>query len=480
MINLSDLTDAVPATVTSTGRTRFGAVTIDSRKASDGDLFFALTGARDGHDFALDAVRAGAAGVVVERDVAGLPEGLTVVRVPDTLAALQALSAAVRRRTPAAVVAVTGSAGKTTTKDMATLVLASRFSVHSSKESFNNHLGLPLTLLGARSDHTHVVAEIGTNHRGEIESLARLAGPDIGIVTNVGFAHVGNFRSRDELAQEKTDLLRCVRPGGTWLVNGDDEVLMGAVRRLPTGGATVVTVGFGDGNTVRATDVRFDETGTTGVVVVGGQATPFTLPVIGRPFVYAALFALAVGHEYGIPLDAGAEALSKVTASRGRADVVRLPDGPVVVDDSYNASPDAMLAALDLLGEMRTTTRVAVLGEMRELGDLSEMLHRTVGEKAATVVTHLVVVGDDGTALLDGARRSGLPPQRTWHARSALDAGRIVHDLAGPDVAVLVKGSRFTHMERVTLGLAGRRVACALTTCHLYINCETCPKLEGG
>lgn len=482
MIDLSDLTECVPVLAVKAGRTRFRAAAINSRDVVDGDLFFALQGpTRDGHEFVVDAARAGAAGVVVEKDVSGLPGELTVVKVPSTLTALQALGAAIRRKTGASVVAITGSAGKTTTKDMVDRVLATRFDVHSSKSSFNNHLGVPLTLLGMQPGHTHVVTEIGTNHRGEISSLARIVEPDVGLVTNVGFAHIGNFRDRAELAEEKTDLLRHVRTGGTWILNGDDRLLTETVRRLPAA-AAVVSVGFDEHCTLRATDVSFDDSGTIGAVITEeGHQTPFTLPASGRPFVYAALFALAVGRVYGIDLATGTDALRHFTAPHGRANITRLPSGPLIVDDSYNASPDATLAALDLLEAMPASVRVAVLGEMRELGDETANLHRRVGQRAAAAATHLVVVGEGGKTLLEGARQQGLRPDKTWQARSALEAYRIAHTIVAPtgsDAAVLVKGSRFTHMERVLLGLGGKLVTCPLEICQLYIDCGTCPKLE--
>ncbi|MGH3568334.1 MAG: UDP-N-acetylmuramoyl-tripeptide--D-alanyl-D-alanine ligase [Pseudonocardia sp.] len=484
MIDLSDLTESVSVLAINEGRTRFRAATINSRDVVDGDLFFALRGpSRDGHEFVVDAARAGAAGVVVEKDINGLPNELTVVKVPSALTALQALGAAVRRKSGASFVAVTGSAGKTTTKNMVDCVLATRFDVHSSKSSFNNHLGVPLTLLGMRPGHTHVVTEIGTNHRGEISSLARIVEPDVGLVTNVGFAHIGNFRDRAELAEEKTDLLRYVRTGGTWIVNGDDGLLTETARRLPAA-AALVSVGFGDHCTLRATEVSFDESGTIGAVLTEeGQKIPFTLSASGKPFVYAALFALAVGRIYGIDVATGTDALRHFTAPQGRANITRLPSGQLVVDDSYNASPDATLAALDLLEAMPASIRVAVLGEMRELGNETANLHRKVGQKTASAATHLVVVGDGGKTLLEGARQRGLPPDNIWQAASALEAYRIVQSIAAPtgsDAAVLVKGSRFTHMERVLLGLGGKRVTCPLEICHLYINCGTCPKLDNG
>ncbi len=486
MIELSDLLASGSASALHAGPSTFEKAAINSKDVSGGDLFFALPGkSRDGHDFVPDAVRAGAGGVVVAREIPAVPAGVTVVRVPDTVEALQNLGAATRRRSTASVTAVTGSAGKTTTKSMVACVLGSRFGVLSSRASFNNHLGVPLTLLEIGPEHSHVVAEVGTNHRGEIDRLARLVEPDVGMVTNIGFAHIGNFRSREELADEKTDLLRRVRPGGLWVLNGDDELLLAAAGRIPSreDAAGVVRVGFGTGNDIRAADVHVDESGTTGKIVSGGGVTPFSLAVPGRHFVYAALFAIAVGQRYGIDVTDAVEALRGHVAPRGRATVLRLAPDLLVMDDSYNASPDSMLAALDLLGGMSAAVKIAVLGEMRELGDASARLHELIGERVPSTATHLVAVGPGCGALVARARREGFNPARIWQASSAQHAYTVTKEIvAGAEgsCAVLVKGSRFTHMERVRLGLSGTAVGCALDVCPLYINCSECPKLETG
>ncbi|MFJ3713672.1 UDP-N-acetylmuramoyl-tripeptide--D-alanyl-D-alanine ligase [Streptomyces sp. NPDC090053] len=482
MIEISHVLACTGALLVRPGAASFGGAAINSKEISPGDLFFAVLGSRDGHEFVADAVCAGATGIVVQQEVKDVPGHVAVIRVPDTLAALQELGAAARGRSDARVVAITGSAGKTTTKSMVAHLLDRHVNVLSSAKSFNNHLGVPLSLLRLEPEHTHAVAEVGTNHRGEIGALAQLVKPDISLVTNVGFAHVGNFESRAELADEKTDLLRHVQRGGVWVLNGDDDLLNEAASRQPRPeGVQVLRVGFGPTNDVRAVDVRFSEAGSSGLIVVDGESVGFDLPMPGKHFVYAALFASAVGLLCGVSLEAGVKSLAEFSTPQGRASMERVSETLSVLDDSYNASPDATLAALDLLGDMSADTRIAVLGEMRELGSWSDELHQLVGRKAAGAATHLIVVGEEGKKLLEAAKAEGFLAGAMSMAESARDAHLLTQDVvtqAAGRCVVLAKGARFMHMERVPLGLAGRRVDCSLSLCTKYIHCQDCPELE--
>jgi UDP-N-acetylmuramoyl-tripeptide--D-alanyl-D-alanine ligase len=448
---------------------------------------------RDGHDFIGAAIQAGATGLVISRELAELndpAEGLdldlsavTVIWVPDTLIALQQTAATVRRRSSALVVAVTGSAGKTTAKTLITEVLASKYPVLSNLASFNNHLGVPLTLTGIEPAHSHIVSEIGTNHRGEIAHLSTLVVPDIAVITNVGFAHLGNFTSRAELAQEKTDLLAHTTPGGVWILNGDDLLLTTAAEQRPEAAqATIVRVGFGPGNDLRATDVIVDEQSTQGVIEIDGLAIPFSLSAAGRHFAYAAMFAVAVGRAAGIDPATGLHALRGIAPPSGRATLRRINERLLIIDDSYNGSPDAMLTSLDLLARLTGNVKIAVLGEMRELGASSVRLHTLVGQKVEATATHLVTVGDEAEPLRLAAASAGMNPECIRPADSATQAFTYVRQILttanGHDAVVLIKGSRFMHMERLYLGFAGRNVTCPLGACTLYMNCNDCNKLE--
>jgi UDP-N-acetylmuramoyl-tripeptide--D-alanyl-D-alanine ligase len=483
MIELSDLLDVVPATVLAQGPSQFRGAAINSRSIVDGDLFFALPGRqRDGHDFVGEALDAGAGGAVVARPVT-VPGGRTVVQVPDTLQALQLVAKRTRRRFEPKVIAVTGSVGKTTTKNMIAEVLRGKFSTLSSTASYNNHLGVPLTLSAIDATHSHVISEIGTNRPGEIAALTEMVSPDIGVVTNIGFAHIGNFGDQDAIAKEKTDLLRHVRSGGTWVVNGDDHRLVSTSAGLdPQGRRRLVLVGMGEENEIRAEAVSFDATGTRCVVVSGRERVPLTLAASGKQFVYAALFAVAVGEACGIDMETSVSALSGMPAPPGRSSIRRVSEGVLVIDDSYNASPDATLAGLDLLGALTAPTRIAVLGQMLELGDQSRWLHRLVGEKAAGTATHVVGVGAWCEATLERAKECGIDDRNLRLAGSATEALDYVREIlktSETECAVLVKGSRFTHMERVVLGLSDVPVVCSLSRCTLYLQCSSCANLAG-
>jgi UDP-N-acetylmuramoyl-tripeptide--D-alanyl-D-alanine ligase len=385
---------------------------------------------------------------------------------------------------------VTGSAGKTTAKTMIAQVLSAKFSVLANQASYNNHLGVPLNLTRIDPGHTHVVAEIGTNHPGEIAHLAGLVHPDVAVITNIGWAHAGNFADHDALAAEKTDLLRATRPGGAWVVNGDDPQLARIVPTLPATAATLVRCGFGPGNDVRAVNVEVDEHGTRGILRFAArrQDVPFTLAAAGRHFASSAMLAVAVGELYGIDPATAVAALQATAPPPGRAALHRQADDLLMLDDSYNASPDAMLASLDLLGSLPGTVKIAVLGEMRELGATSADLHRRVGRATATHATHLITVGDDTAPLQEEARAGGLPADRAHTAGSAREALALVREILEdcrratppPRLVVLAKGARFRHMERIPLGLAGRDVSCPKALCTLYINCSACDQLSAG
>ena len=446
MILLDDVLTAVPdGVVLHSGATHFPAAAVDSRRLAGGELFFAVAGPeRDGHDFLAQALRAGAGGLVVSRAdaVAALaPLGdVAVLAVPDTLKALQRMAAQVRRRADPTLVAVTGSAGKTTTKTLIAAALAVRF-----------------------------------------DELARLVAPDVAVVTKVGMAHLGNFADRVELAEEKSDLLRCTRPDGTWVLNGDDPLLLRAAARLPQATTVrIVTVGYAEGNRIRVEQVDVGRGGTTGVLVVGDRRYPFSLALTGRHFGYALMQAVAVAETFGITPETTLEALREVPSPPGRARPIPVDDALLVIDDTYNGSPDAMLAAAALLADLDGELKIAVLGQMGELGRFSQSLHDRVGRAFAASATHVVTVGDDAEPLRLRAAQD-LPDGRTHRAGSAAEALAVVQQLlagrSGTSAVVVAKGSRFTHMERVPLGLTAGPTGCARPRCPRSITCADCPDL---
>lgn len=485
MIQLADIVHAVPCKVTHAraGFSSFTGVSTDSKTVKQGELFFALRGHRhDGHDFVEQALAGGALGAVVSRDLT-LAQDATIVRVGDTLEALQRLGTHLRRKYNPTVIGVTGSAGKTTTKDMTAHVLASHFTVLKSPASFNNHIGVPWAMAGLEAKHSHVVIEIGTNHSGEIAALAGLSEPDVGIITNIGHAHIEHFGSQSAIFEEKSTLLENLREGGAAILNGDDPFLSQLVSVARAHGRKVTTVGLGRHNDIRAEDVSYSTDCTTGTIRLGNKSEKFLLRVAGEHLVYAALLAVAVGISSGVDVRSCLASLRSFALPTGRLNVSRMNGRLRVIDDSYNASPEAMLAALTVLGRQPEKTRIAVLGEMRELGNFTKECHWQVGKRAASAATHLVAVGSGGELIREAVLQQRFDVARVWWASSALDAlerTRAIIESSEEDCVVLVKGARFTHMERVGLGVAGVLVTCGLQICPLYINCERCPRLEQG
>jgi UDP-N-acetylmuramoyl-tripeptide--D-alanyl-D-alanine ligase len=418
---------------------RGGAV--DSRLVEPGNLFVALPGERtDGHRFLPDAAARGAAALVVTRppeDLAALGD-LTVIRVADALAALHAVASGWRARFDLLVVGVTGSIAKTSAKEAIATVLGTRLRTLKNEGNQNNEIGLPLTVLQMGPEHEAAVLEMGMYVGGEIADLARIGRPSIGVVTAVQAVHLSRIGSLRAIEQAKGELLEALPPSGTGILNADDPIVRGMAGRTV---ARTASYGFAEDADVRAEEV--ESAGLAGmrfVLRAAGERRPVTIPTLGRLAVHNGLAAAAVGIAAGLDLDAIVEGLAQGWSAPHRGQVVRA-GGVTIVDDSYNASPGSVRAALDLLGGL-PGRRVAVLGEMLELGDGHVAGHLDVGEAAAGVVDLLVVVGDEALAIAAGARDGGLDPAKVLlvHDRdAALDALR--PRLREGDV-VLVKASR--------------------------------------
>jgi UDP-N-acetylmuramoyl-tripeptide--D-alanyl-D-alanine ligase len=342
---------------------------------------------------------------------------------------------------------------------------------------------VPLTLLSLDDSHQDLVAEVGTNNPGEIKALADLVAPRTAMVTNVGYAHVGNFGSQEALADEKASIYTAVPADGVWFVPSDDPLLNDAVARLHRPESTrVVTFGSAPGADVRVSEIEIDEGSTSGLVTVGNESRRFTLPLVGRHFATTVAAAVAVAVERGTSLSTAVDRLSSFPGTEGRASMSTIRGGSVLlIDDTYNGSPDSMMAALDTLATFDGRRRVAVLGEMRELGTWSTTLHEAVGAKVGGSADDLVFIGPSEAVVRAAATRAGMDAGRIRSAASAVEAGRIVEQLLDTTdgaAAVLVKGSRFIHAERVPLMLQGVDVRCPLDLCELYIHCSTCPQLS--
>jgi UDP-N-acetylmuramoyl-tripeptide--D-alanyl-D-alanine ligase len=452
---MADLATAVDGTVRGDGAAVVSGVVVDSRRIRPGDLFVALAGDRtDGHEFVAAALGSGAAGAVVSEEWlvsrAGRVEG-ALVGVADTRRALLDLAADERARDSATVIGITGSTGKTCTKDFTAAVLGQRFRTVASAGSFNNEVGLPLTILSASEDTEVLVCEMGSRGPGHIKLLCDVARPDLGIVTNVGVAHMELFGSPEVLRDAKAELPEALPSGGIAVLNADDAVVRGYAARTA---ARVVFYGLAEDAGVRAAGVELSrDTGAAAFELRTPSGTAAVeLAVPGEHLVPDALGAAAAGWALGVPVRDIAGALTAARVSAGRMDVFVASGGFRVIDDSYNANPTSMAAALRSARWMAGDGRcIAVLGHMAELGPIEDEEHERIGELCAHLgVDGLVVVGPEGRRIAAGAEREGIEPDRVVTCRDAEEAVRAVASLAGLGDLVLVKASRAAGLDRVT------------------------------
>lgn len=440
-------------------------VTTDSRRVPEGGaLFVAIRGEHaDGHDFLPGAVRAGAVAVLSER-AEDLGDDVGVVVVDDTWHAIARLGAAVRDRVDPFVVAITGSVGKTTTKDLTAAALGAGRRTVAAEGSFNNELGVPLTLLSLEEDSEALVVEIGARGVGHIAALVPFVRPDVAIVTAVAGVHLELFGDIDAIARAKGELVEGLAPDGTAVLNADDERVAAMAARAP---GAVLRYGLADQHRggagprpdLLADHVRLDRVARPSF----SAATPWgevdvTLPVAGRHHVWNALAALAAAGTAGVPVAAAAAALADARISAWRGEVAE-HDGLVVLNDAYNANPTSVAAALDMLMTVERTGRaVAVLGVMAEIGPTAEAEHERVGRRAAELGVDLVIaVGDDAAGIARGARAGGLPEDRVAAVADAAAASAMLRGEVGDGDVVLVKASRVGGLEAVADDLLSDR-----------------------
>ena len=425
----------------------------DSRTLKPGELFVALRGENfDGHKFVESAVQTGAAGAIVDLAWKGnVPESFTILRADDTLRAYQTLAANYRKSLPFRVIAITGSNGKTSVKDFTASVLARKFRVTKTEGNFNNHVGLPRTILEATSADQVAVWEIGMNHPGEIAALAKIASPDVGIITNVGVAHIEFMGSRDAIAKEKGALAQAIAPDGTVILNADDSFSQKIAARTK---AKLLFAGTTSG-TVRAAEIRQSADGSEFTILEGAHRCRAQVPVPGLHMVQNAMLAVAAGRLFGLSIEECAAGLASAPLAKARLQIKQI-HGVQFIDDSYNANPDSMKAALRTLVELDADgKRIAVLGEMLELGKESERGHREVGECAAELgVDQLIAIGETGAIIARAAEKGGVA--KSVAVKSTSEAAEMLADIAMPGDLVLVKGSRSARTERV-LEEFGRR-----------------------
>lgn len=415
-------------------------VTTDSRAVQPGQLFIPLVGERfDGHAYISKALDGGAAGCLTAAAPETLLPGKLYIQVADTRLALKALASWYRDKFDLPVVQVTGSAGKTTTKEMIASVLSQRYNTLRTEGNFNNDIGAPLTLLRLMPEHQAAVIETGMNHFGEIRYLGEMVRPDIAVITNVGDAHIENLgNTRQGILRAKCEIFENLTPEGVAVLNGDDELLNTVT--LPQ---TILRCGVGDGCGVHVTDI--DDRGLEGVactVTIEGEHYRLTTSAPGRYMIYPMAMAAAIGRRLGLTREEIAAGVAAYTTVGSRMHLIRLPGERLVIDDCYNANPQSMAEGLRMLAASPAQHRVAVLGDMGELGQLTAQAHRDMGALTRRLGLTAVAVGEKMHALTE------TDPQAQWFA-TVEEAMPAIRQLFTPGTAVLVKASHAMHFERI-------------------------------
>lgn len=416
-------------------------VTTDSRAVSAGQLFIPLTGERfDGHAYIGSALSSGAAGCLTARTPETLLPGKLYVRVADTRLALKALAAWYRSRFTLPVVQITGSAGKTTTKEMVAAVLSRRYDTLKTQANFNNDIGTPLTLLGLAPQHQAAVIETGMNHFGEIRYLGEMVRPDIAVITNVGDAHIENLgNTRQGILRAKCEIFQHLSPDGIAVLNGDDPLLNTVA--LPQ---TILRCGRGENCNVRVTDV--DDRGIEGIactVTTARASYRLTAASPGSFMIYPMAMAAAIGEVLGLTGEEIAAGVAAYVPTGSRMHLIRLPEGRLLIDDCYNANPQAMEEALKLLAVTPARRRAAVLGDMGELGELTVSAHRAIGVLTGELhLDSVIAIGEKARDIASAA------PNARWYA-SVDDAMPVIRAAFTEGTAVLVKASHAMHFENI-------------------------------
>ena len=438
------------------GAEAFSGFIIDSRKASPGDLFIPLPGEKtDGHRFIAAALQKGAAGALLDKSrmnllqEAPVPSGKTLICVDNVMQAMHRIALLNRQKYSLPVIAVTGSNGKTTTKDMIASVLSSGYNVLKTEDNLNNHLGLPLMLLRLEDNHEAAVLEMGMSGFGEIALLASLALPSFGVITNIGEAHLASLGSRENIARAKNELLVAMGAKGKAFLNGDDPYLRRMGKMFP---GEVCYYGFEEWADLRVLEFFSSDDGLKfGVQTSDGAAEEYRLPYPGKHNVYNALAAIAVGKHFGIRTQEIKKGLADTRFAPMRMEKHQAKGGFRIINDAYNASPASMKAALHtLLDQKGNNKSMAILGDMLELGELAEESHMQIGRYLAGLSTdYLVTVGKLAALIAEGARDAGYPQKKIFEAKDTCEAVEHLRSLELKGYCLLLKGSRDMHMEQI-------------------------------
>lgn len=447
-VTLDDIAKAIGGVLVGDRTRPVTGISIDSRTISAGDLFFAIPGERtDGHHYVHMCAERGAVGAVVSRPV-DAPEGFPLIYVADTVWALGCFARWYRNLFQIPVVGITGSAGKTTTKEMTATALSTRYTVLKSPQNLNTEIGLPLAIAQLEAHHTVAVLEMAMRGRGQIDELASIARPQIGVITNIGWAHLGLLGSRDNIALAKCELLYRLPEDGIAVLNADDDYFDFCRWQVHS---RVVSFGYQRAAAVHAVKVRLDESGKVQCTVhYGREQAVLHVPVPGLHHLSNALAALAVAVALDVPLAEAVEGIQQMQVMDKRMQIHRIPKQITILDDTYNANPASVNAALHTLEQMADGyRRVVVLGDMLELGEEAPRLHREIGREVARIGAQvLIAVGDLAEEITHGAQESGNAPMCLVFPDSKTAAQNVHRWLQRGDI-VLVKGSRALQMELV-------------------------------
>lgn len=431
-------------------------VSTDTRTLQPGNLFVALEGERfDGHDFLKEAADKGAAAVLIHNLNKTLPEDVHTIVTGNTLTALQDLAAWYLRRFSLPVVAITGSTGKTTTKDMICNVLSRKFNVLKTQGNFNNEIGLPLTLFGLESHHQLAVLEMGMSGFGEIRRLAAVAPPKVAVITNIGISHIEKLGSRDNIWKAKSEVLEQFGEGCTVILNDDNDILHREAERMKGEPIPydVIRFGTGAGAEYRADDIRMlGEDGIEYNLSVEKGTYPIKLNAPGRHNVYNSLAAIATGRVFGMEMNDIQSGLLEFVSGSMRLNIfsIKHRENIKVIDDAYNASPDSVKAALHILRDMEGRRKIAILGDMLELGEYSHSAHKQTGRTAAECgVNILLTRGRDSAWIGEGAVEAGMDTRNVFHSKDNQGVIQWLGSYLQEGDRILVKGSRGMHMEEI-------------------------------
>ena len=433
--------------------TTFSGVSIDSRKIRQGDLFWAIKGERfDGNDFIDEAKSKGAAGIVTESD-GHVNEQCTIIKVESSLRSLQLLAAFNRRRHNIPLVAITGSNGKTSTKEILSSVLKKRFKVLKNEGNLNNLIGVPLTLLKIDSGHEAAVVEMGMNRKGEISVLAEMAGPDIGLITNIGEAHLEGLGSMENIKKAKGELIDALKAEHDVVLNADDDAVMD-LAKLARG--NIVTFAVNNNSDVRASEVDVEwGKGTLFILTVKGESIPVLLPTYGIHQLYNALAASAAAHVMGLGLEEIRDGLEEHEPYEGRMEILS-EGGVVLINDTYNANPPSLKYAVETLANLSTGRKIAVLGDMLEMGEEAERIHYDMGTFiSVNDIDMVLTAGPLAKKISHGAIDGGLAQDASLSFSDKSELSKYLRAEVKEGDWILIKGSRGMKMEEVTADILG-------------------------